>query len=192
MIVKILDDLTNILKSWPGISQKTAQKLTYFLINQDKNHIQHLLQTIQAVTENIKVCQTCFALTFQQQCLICQDKSRQKVLMIVESPLDILKFEQLGTFKGYYHVIGSLTDIDESEAINLNMISLKSRTQEFNEIIIALSPTLKGIVAVNYLKSWLNHRNISQLANGLPIGSNLEYIDELTLKIALEKRLGVK
>lgn len=187
-----LIELTNALNSLPSVSKKNAEKIAYFLVN---NHQigEELIEGIEEANKLIKKCEVCNHLSQSKVCPICSDKSRQKKLVIVETPLDVFKFEEKTDIKPFYHVLGSLINVSKKiEFKDLFLENLQKRASGMNEIIIALSPNLEGIVTANYIAELLKEHKVTQLAQGIPLGAAMEYVDELTLKAALQNRKKVK
>lgn len=188
-----IDRLIIALNSVPGISKKQAEKIAYTFLIKKTEEAYELSDAIQEAIENVNPCIKCNHLTDQEVCHICQDNNRQRTLVIVETSLDILKFEKTNSMKSYYHVLGGLIDVSNNKDVeDLNIHNLKERSKDFSEIIIALSPNLEGIVTANYLKALLKDKKVTQLAQGIPLGAAMEYVDELTLKAALDNRKEVK
>lgn len=194
MIPKSLAKLINAFDKLPGISKKQAERLAYFLIVDEKNVSQDFMWSIEDAKAKIRPCAKCGFFAEEEFCEICSDKSRQKILVIVESSLDVIKFEANGHIKPYYHVLGNLVSVNKkTETLNsLNIANIKERAKEHKEIILALSSSLEGIVTANIIKDILKDFKITQLAQGIPLGAALEYIDDVTLKLALDNRKEMK
>ncbi len=183
-----LIQLTNQFNSLPGISKKVAERIAYYII-QEPEVGSWISEAIADVNSKINRCTLCNNITEQEICDICQDKSRNKTLIVVESPLDVFKFESASPLKAHYHVLGGLINVSKDVEIHdLFIDTIKKRSEDYKEIILALSPTLEGIVTANYIKSMLSDKKVTQLAQGIPLGAAMEYVDELTLKAALENR----
>lgn len=192
---KSLEDLSVALNSIPGITKKQSEKIAFALLTQYKDEGKTLVDTFNKSVKNIKTCKECGNIGDSEKCLICQDieKDRRNILVVVESPLDVFKFEQSGSIKPYYHVLNGLIDVTNRKDIeDLNIKKLPSRAKRFNEVILALSPNIEGIVTANYIKSLLSNSKVTQLAQGIPLGAAMEYVDELTLKTAIKNRKDVK
>jgi len=188
-----LIELANELSSLPGISKKNAEKIAYHLANSEDGVGEDLIESIQNVNRKISRCEVCNHLAEAGVCSICSDKSRTKILVVVETPLDIFKFEEMLDFKPFYHVLGGLINVSKKISFEeLNIDNLKERASKMNEVILALSPNLEGIVTANYIKEILYDQKVTQLAQGIPLGAAMEYVDEITLKAALENRKEVK
>ncbi len=187
--------LTSSLNKLPGVSKKQAEKLAYYIISNNKELSDDLVYSISSAKARIVLCENCGHYTENKVCEICLDKNRQLVLVVVETPLDVFKFEENGSILPYYHVLGGLINI--SKKINfddLNVQTLPERAKKYKEVILALSPNLEGIVTSNYINQLLKGSGIkvTQLAQGLPLGAAMEYVDELTLKAALDNRKDFK
>ena len=194
METKSLQKLIVTINSLPGISKKQAQKIAYYLIDKNEFLLDDLIDSLKLVKKNLRKCVECNNIDETETCSICTSTNREKKLVIVESPLDIVKFEQSKVFKPYYHVLGGLVNISKSVDIDdLNIKNLKTRVKKYKEIIIALSPNLEGIVTANYIKKYLGDKvKVTQLAQGIPLGAAMEYVDEITLKAALDNRKEIK
>lgn len=187
---KILEELINQLHTLPGISKKQAEKIALNIVLNKKIE---LVEAMDNAINNMHKCQECHLICEESICSICQDTSREKILIIVETSMDVFKFEKSLTFKPYYHVLEGLINVSKNiDFANLNITELKSRASKYGEIILALSPSLEGLVTASYLTSLLEGMKVTQLAQGIPLGAAMEYVDELTLKAALENRKEVK
>lgn len=190
---KTLIRLSNELSSLPGISKKQAERLSFYLIKTDIINTENLVESIEAATSRIRKCSICNHITEDEVCDICQDTKRRKVLVIVENSTDVFKFEEAGKLKPHYHVLNGLLNISKNmDMEDLDIDGLHKRASEYKEVILALSPNLEGIVTANYLKDLLMDCKVTQLAQGIPLGAAMEYVDELTLKAAIENRKAVK
>ncbi len=186
-------DLTNELSSLPGISKKQAERLAFHLVKSNKDVSESLSKTIERAISNIKECSICNHITEEDICEICKDETRRNTLVIVENSTDVFKFEDAGNIQPHYHVLNGLINVSRNIEINdLNIDNLVERAKEYKEVILALSPNLEGIVTANYLKELLKDSKVTQLAQGIPLGAAMEYVDELTLKAAIDNRKDVK
>ena len=195
MIPRHLEQLIASINALPGITKKQSERLAYNLLTKYQTEANEFVETYKVVKKIITTCLECGNLASDKLCLICKNLNgdRQNLLIIVESPLDIAKFEATETIKGYYHVLNGLVNIrNESSFENLNVQTLATRAKKFKEIILALSSNMEGIVTANYIKSILGHQKITQLAQGIPLGSAMEYVDQFTLKSALKNRKALK
>ena len=189
-----LQKLINSLNALPGIGKKQAERIAYYLIQNDDLFIEDLQDALKLVQKNIQRCTTCGNISETKECSICTSGDRERKLVIVETSLDVYKFENSQSFKPYYHVLNGLVSVSKKiDADNLNTQNLKERAKNFKEVIIALSPNLEGIVTANYIKQMLGDKvKVTQLAQGIPLGAAMEYVDDITLKAAWDNRKEVK
>lgn len=193
-IPKSIANLIHHFSKLPGIGPKSASRLTYFLLKKPKNDVQQFGQALVTLQENLIYCSICHNYTEIDPCEICQNpKKNPRVICVVEQPLDILAFEKT-SFAGTYHVLhGALAPIEGigPEHLTLESLNKKARQGNIEEIIIATNPNLEGEATAIYIQNMLENIpeiKITRLAFGLPMGSDLEYIDELTLNKAIEGR----
>jgi recombination protein RecR len=199
MFPPILRKISLFLQRLPGIGEKTANRLSFFLLRLPENDLKTFGQNLIDLKQKIKLCQKCFNLSEEDLCPICADKSRnQKTIVVIETVLDLLAFEQGKIYQGVYHVLhGKIDPLNRVTADDLKIRELIDRlkNEEVEEVIIATSPDMEGEATAVYIKEKIEKEvfpqkkiKISRLAYGLPIGANLEYADYLTLKKALEGR----
>jgi len=178
----------------PGVGPKTAQRLTFYLLRQPADEAHALAEAIADVKEKIVYCSTCFNLSASDPCQICADPGRDQTrICVVEEPLDILALEKTGIYKGLYHVLhGSFSPMEGILEENLRIRELVQRVEsgEIEEVILATNATVEGEATANLVKTRLRPTGVrvTRLAQGLPIGSDLEYADDYTLSRALEGR----
>ena len=178
----------------PGIGPKTASRLTFFLLRADPELSLELAGALQELKARTEFCNICFNITEQQPCAVCADASRDGALLcVVEEPLDVMAIEKTGAYGGRYHVLhGAISPIEGVGPENLKIEQLLDRLRqgEVREVIIATNPTLEGEATAMYLQRQISLlvQRISRLARGLPMGGDLEYVDEVTLVRALEGR----
>ena len=191
---KYLEGLIASINSLPGIGKKQAERIAYFIIREDSWVSEELEDSLKLARTNLLNCSICGNISEEETCDICSSKDREKKLVIVESPIDIFKFEQSDAIRPYYHVLNGLVSIQKNiDLSRLNTKNLIERSKKYKEVIIALSPNLEGIVTANYIKELLGDGiKVSQLAQGIPLGAAMEYVDEVTLKAAFENRKEVK
>lgn len=194
MELTLLQKLIDCLKSFPSISKKQAEKLAYLFITKNKKEAEELSLLINSLQNKIHACKECGYLSENTTCYICSDPSRLNILVVVESTLDVLKFEKFQTIKAYYHVLGGLMNISsKNETENLITVAeLKERVGKYREVILALNSNLEGLVTSTFIKELLKDQKVTQLAQGIPLGAALEYVDEITLKAALDNRKEIK
>lgn len=189
----IIENLINELTKLPGIGRKTAQRLAFFLLQMPDESAKAIAEAIKNVKENARFCKTCFNITESETCSICSDKSRdRKKLCIIEEPSNILAIEKTG-YKGLYHVLmGAISPLEGITPDKLRISELIERVRLNNteEIIIATNPNTKGEITAQYLSSVLKPMNVvvTRIAYGLPMGADIEFADEITLKKAIEGR----
>ncbi len=185
---KLIDQLSKL----PGIGRKTAQRLAFFILKSDDSYIRNLSDTINNIKKSILFCDNCGIMSVEHICHICQDTNRvSNIICVVEQPQDIYAFEKTNTFRGEYHVIGGvLSPLDGIGPDDLNLEKLYKRVKSGMEIIIATNPSIEGDTTSLYLAKTLEKygAKVTRLARGLPVGSDLEYMDELTLARAIEGR----
>jgi len=183
------------LSKLPGVGRKTAQRLAFYILKSDNEDIKSLSDAITNIKKNIIFCDCCGIMTENTICEICTDSDREdSVICVVEEPQDIYAFEKTNSFKGRYHVLGGvLSPLDGVGPDDLNLKSLYERVEHGMEIILATNPSVEGDTTSLYLAKMLENlgAKVTRLARGLPVGSDLEYMDELTLVRAMEGRTVV-
>lgn len=190
-----LKKLVNLFSRLPGLGQKTAERLVFYLLEQAPQFNQELGSTIAEINNVIKKCSRCGNWTEQNLCSICRNKERQQhIIAVVAETQDIAALEKAGEFLGVYHVLGNY--LNPIEGVNPEQLHIKKLLERINEqkvqeIILALNPTIEGETTALYLtkilKKYINIK-ITRLARGLPQGSDLEYADEITLANAFKGR----
>ncbi len=191
-IIKLIEELNKI----PGIGKKTAQRISFFLLKQEKDSVMSLARAIIDAREKTIYCSSCNNITDTDPCEICLDKSRSKKICVIEEPFNIYSIERTLLYSGYYHVLhGNLSPISGIGPDELKISNLKSRIVENNieEIILATSPTTEGNATAHYISELLKPLNIkvSRLALGLPIGADIDFVDSVTIAKAIEGRVQV-
>lgn len=196
-----LNSLIDNLSKLPQIGRKTAQRLSMFIIKQPREEVEKLSRSLLDVKDKIKLCSVCCNLTEDDLCKICDSGKRERnVICVVEEPADVFAIEKTNEFRGLYHVLHGR--ISPLEGIGPNDIKLKeliyriddSNGNKVEELILALNPNVEGETTILYMKKLLFPFNIkiTRIARGLPIGSDLEWADSVTLAKALENRVTVK
>lgn len=183
------------LSKLPGIGKKSAQRLVFYLLKLPRAEVIALAQALMNVKEKAIYCSTCFNITDTDPCAICSDPRRDRsVLCVVEEANDVLALEKTGQFQGLYHVLGgALSPLDDIGPDDLRINELLARvTSETKEVILANNPNAEGEATAIYLSRLLKPRGvkISRIARGIPMGTDLEYADEITLTRALEGRMN--
>ena len=190
----LLNQLIQAFKILPGIGEKSTQRMAFHLLEKNREGGRNLAKLINESVENIRNCSECRNLTEDVVCHICLDEKRNKKLIcVVESPTDVLAIENSGSFNGKYFVLmGRLSPIDGVTPQDLGIPKLIERikSSDIDEIIIATSPTIEGDATSFYIKDQLNDNNIliSRIAYGVPMGGELEYVDNTTLGRAIQGR----
>lgn len=185
------------LKKLPGIGQKSAQRIVFFLLRNDKQIALNLANAMIDAREKIRLCSICFNITTADPCEICSDPKRDtKKICVVEEPFNIYSIEKTDLFKGLYHVLhGNLSPIRGIGPEELKIASLENRlkNQGIEEIILATSPTTEGNATAHYLSDRIRpyKKKITRIALGLPVGADLDYVDSITIAKALEGRIEV-
>lgn len=188
-INKLIEELSGL----PGIGAKSAQRLAFFIINMPKERVDRLASTMTEARNNVRYCKECFTLTEQEICPICANTGRDhKTIMVVENTRDLAAYEKTGRYTGTYHVLHGA--ISPMLGIGPNDIKLKELMQrlqaDVNEVIIATNSSLEGETTAMYISKLIKPTGVkvTRIASGVPVGGDLEYIDEVTLLRALEGR----
>ncbi|OGY48438.1 MAG: recombination protein RecR [Candidatus Buchananbacteria bacterium RIFCSPHIGHO2_02_FULL_45_11b] len=189
-----IQDLINQFSALPGLGPKTAQRLVFYLLKQPKENLEKFGLGLQHLKDKIVICRQCHNFSESDPCLICGDKRRNpRVVCVVAKPQDMIALEKINDYQGLYHILGGA--IDPLEGITPAELKIKELTERVQkdgvlEIILALSSDLPGETTILYLTKLLKPLKIkiTRLAQGLPIGSDLEYADEVTLSSALKGR----
>jgi recombination protein RecR len=190
--------LVGELSKLPGIGNRSAQRLAFYILRSSSEDAQDLAEAIREVKEKIRLCEVCFNLTDETRCRICQDSRRDHALICcVEEPSDVIPIERTHEYHGVYHVLGgALSPIDGVDPEDLKIAELLARVsgseQAVREVVLATNPTTTGEATALYIAEELRARApgvaVTRLASGLPVGSDLEYADEVTLGKALSGR----
>lgn len=189
---KIIKLLIEDLSKLPSVGPKTAQRYVFFLLKKSQDDLKSLAKNIYHLKEQVKQCQVCQVYADKEICPICLDDNRKtKSICIVENTQDLLSIEKTKQFSGRYFVLNNLINtIDRigPEKLNLEKLDSLIKKDNIEELIIALNFSIEGETTASYLKKRYDKIKTSRLAKGLPLGSDLEYIDELTLSNALKYR----
>jgi recombination protein RecR len=193
-MIKTLDRLIGELVKLPGIGGKTAQRITFFLLKTNSEFAENLAGAIIAAKRNLHFCSICFNLTENEKCDICNDSKRdQTMLCVVEDPADIIAVERSKQFLGRYHVLGGvLSPLDRigPDELKIKELLLRLNKEVISEVVIATNPTTEGEATAFYLAKLIKPLGIkvTRIARGLPIGSDLDLADEVTVSKAIEGR----
>lgn len=196
MLPKSIQNLIDEFSRLPGIGPKTAARLVFYLLTKPRRDVEELGASVSGLFENLKYCKTCFNIAEEEECMVCVDHRRDKsIVAVVEEPLDVIALEKAYGFPGVYHVLGgAISPIDGIGPEDLRIDQLVSRVQigDLSEIILATNPSLEGEATSAYIKQKISQTGlpvkITRIARGLPMGGDLEYADEITLKRSLEGR----
>ena len=191
---KRISRLIEELSSLPGIGSKSAQRLAFHILNMPLEHVENLSSSILEARKTVKYCRQCFTLTDDELCPICgNDRRDHKTIMVVEDTRDLAAYEKTNKYEGVYHVLHGA--ISPMLGIGPNEIRLKELMQrlqgDVEEVIIATNSSLEGETTAMYISKLIKPTGIkvSRIASGVPVGGDLEYIDEMTLLRALECRI---
>lgn len=189
-ITKLIEELSKL----PGIGAKSAQRLAFHIINMPMEQAERLAGAITDARTNVRYCKECFTLTDQELCPICANKNRDhSLIMVVENTRDLAAYEKTGKFEGVYHVLhGAISPMLGIGPNDIKLKELMKRLQaDIKEVIIATNSSLEGETTAMYISKLIKPTGIkvSRIASGVPVGGDLEYIDEVTLLRALEGRV---
>lgn len=188
-ISKLMEELASL----PGIGSKSAQRLAFHILNMPIEHVEQLSSTILEAREKVRYCQSCYTLTDDALCPICKNANRDhKTIMVVENSRDLAAYEKTNKYEGVYHVLhGAISPMLGIGPGDIKLKELMQRLQEdVDEVIIATNSSLEGETTAMYISKLIKPIGItvSRIASGVPVGGDLEYIDEMTLLRALEGR----
>ena len=191
-ISKLIEEFSAL----PGIGAKTAQRLAFYVINMPQEQVEGLASAIINAKNNVRYCKCCYTLTDDELCPICKDQSRDhKTIMVVENTRDLVAYEKTGKYEGVYHVLQGA--ISPMLGIGPNDIRLKEvmvrLEKDVDEVIIATNSSLEGETTAMYISKLIKPTGIkvTRIASGVPVGGDLEYIDEVTLLRALQGRTEI-
>lgn len=193
MYPKSVRNLIECLKNLPGIGEKSAERLAFSILNFDEEKIDDFANSLIDI-KNIKKCPICGNITDSDFCNICSDENRvDDTIFVVEKAKDIVLFEKMGNYSGKYHVLGGLIsplDGINPEDINLDGLIKRVKERKVKELIIVLKPSIEGETTTQYIRKVLSQYDIkfSKIPIGIPMGTDIEYIDSMTLEMAFEDR----
>lgn len=193
-----IDNLINQLTKLPGIGKKTAQRLSYFILDMEEKKVENLANAIIVAKKDTKFCKVCCNFSSDDLCHICKDDKRDRsTICVMEEPRDVVAMENTQHYKGLYHVLhGVISPTQEKSPDDLKIRELidRLRDDEVKEIIIATNPTVEGETTALYLSKLIIPLGIkvSRIAYGIPVGGDLEFYDNLTISTALENRFEMK
>ena len=190
---RLIEELSRL----PGIGGKTAQRLAFYIINMPEDRAKSLSAAIVDAKQNIKYCKTCYTITDREECPICASKNRNhRLIMVVENPRDLAAYERTGQFQGVYHVLHGVINpamgIGAGD-IRLKELILRLEKEDVEELIIATNSSVEGEATAMYISKLVKPSGIktTRIASGVPVGGDLECIDEVTLLRALEGRITI-
>jgi len=190
----LIADLIEALRCLPGVGPKSAQRMTYHLLERDRDGARRLAAALEAAAEHVGHCASCRTLTEHELCSVCASPSRDRSLLcVVEMPTDVAAIEQSSIFKGLYFVLmGHLSPLDGigPDQIGLDLLSIRLAEGEVGEVILATNSTVEGDATAHYIAELARayEINASRIARGVPMGGELEYIDGGTLSHAMSSR----
>ena len=194
---KTILNLIECFKKYPGIGEKTAERLALASINMDSDIVDLFSKSLKDGKTKIKKCSRCGSLTEEDLCQICTDKSRDtSTLCVVEECKNVILFEKIGSYKGVYHVLGGLISPLEGinpEDIHIDKLIDRIKNENIKEVILAIKPSVEGETTALYIRKMLEGTDvkISKIAHGIPMGADIDYIDPLTLEMAIEDRTTI-
>lgn len=189
-----IKNLIECYKKLPGIGEKTAERLALATLDINQETLDIFSDSIKNIKNRIKRCKKCNNLSEEDLCEICRDNCRDhQTICVVEEPKNVILFEKVGTYKGVYHVLdGLISPLDgiTPDQIKIDLLLERIKNDNIKEIIIAVKPSIEGETTSLYILKLLENKNIivSKIAHGVPLGADMEYIDSLTLEMALEDR----
>lgn len=182
------------LSKLPGIGEKTAERLAMYILRSSKSDAEQLARSIGELKDKVRLCSVCFSLSEEEACNICKDTSRDsKLICVVEQPADMVSIERSGSYHGLYHVLqGALSPLDGigPDAIRIRELIARIKNGVVQEIILATGTHVEGEATASYLLGLLDKFSVkvTRIASGVPIGGDLKYIDQVTLKRAMDTR----
>ncbi len=178
----------------PGIGEKTAERLALHLLRAPRQEAEQLAQSILDIKDKVKFCSRCFALSDDELCHLCSDPARDpSLLCVVEQPADMVAIEKSGAFHGMYHILsGALSPMNGigPENIRIRELIARIQTDQVKEVVLATSTNVEGEATASYIAQLLevHHIQVTRIASGVPMGGDLKYVDQVTLKKAMDTR----
>ena len=192
-----INNLIECYKKLPGIGEKSAERMALYTLEMDQEIIDLFVQSLADAKTKIKRCKICNNFSQEDICPICRNEDRNhQVICVVEEPKNVIQFEKIGSYKGLYHVLdGLISPLENINPEDLNITSLIKRIDEekIKEVIIAVKPSIEGETTALYISKMLEDKDviISKIAHGVPLGADMDYVDALTLELALEERKNI-
>lgn len=189
-----INKLIEELASLPGIGEKSAQRLAFYIINMPKDRVDRMAKTLVEARDNVRYCEECYTLTDREKCPVCENPHRNhRIIMVVENPRDLAAYEKTGKYEGVYHVLhGCISPMLGIGPGDIRLKELMVRLEgDIEEVIIATNSSLEGETTAMYISKLVKPTGIkvTRIASGVPVGGDLENIDEVTLLRALEGRV---
>ena len=195
MTIRAVDELVKEFKKMPGVGLKTAQRLSFYVLRISHQEADKLAKAIMEVKEKVTYCSVCSNITETDPCEICTNPKRDsQTICVVEEPKDILAIEKTGEYRGMYHVLmGAISPLDGvgPESLKIDSLLKRVKSSAVKEVILATNPNAEGEATATYLSRLLKPLGVKvyRIARGLPVGSELEYADEVTITKALEGKM---
>ena len=194
---KTILNLIECFKKFPGIGEKTAERMALSTLSMEEDALNLFSKSLKEVKSKIKKCEKCGSLTENNIWEICKDENRNHaVVCVVEECKNVILFEKIGSFKGVYHVLGGLISPLEGinpDDIHINELINRIKNEKIKEVILAIKPSIEGETTALYIRKMLENIDVvvSKIAHGIPMGADIDYIDPLTLEMAIEDRRQV-
>lgn len=192
LVPKSFEQLVNVFQMLPGVGEKTAERYAYALENKDEDELINFTDAILNFKRNIRHCSICNCLSDEDMCPVCQDSSRDSTtICIVGDSKTAFSIDKTNRYNGKYYILnGLISPVDGINPENLNLEGLMINVNKYNEIIIALNPSIEGEITSMYIQKKLENKNVkvSRLSYGIPMGSEIEYLDPIMISKALEDR----
>ena len=191
---KTLRDLIECFKKLPSVGEKSAERMALATLNIDQDQLDLFAESLKKIKKNLKRCSKCNNFSEEDECDICKDKNRDlSILCVVEEPKNVILFERVGTFSGRYHILdGLISPLDgvKPENLKIDLLIDRVKKEKIKEIVIALKPSIEGETTALYICKLFEGKDvtISKIAHGVPMGAEMDYLDSLTLEMALEDR----
>ena len=191
---KTIINIIECFKKFPGIGEKTAERMALATLNMEEDALELFSKSLKNVKTKIKKCEKCGSLTENELCDICEDDKRNhETICVVEECKNVILFEKIGSYRGVYHVLEGLISPLEGinpEDIHIDKLIKRIKEEKIKEVILALKPSIEGETTALYISKMLEKEKVkvSKIAHGIPMGAEIEYIDPLTLEMAMEDR----
>lgn len=191
---KTIINIIECFKKFPGIGEKTAERMALATLDMEEDALELFSKSLKNVKTKIKKCEKCGSLTENELCEICEDDRRNhETICVVEECKNVILFEKIGSYRGVYHVLeGLISPLDgvNPEDIHIDKLIKRIKEEKIKEVILALKPSIEGETTALYISKMLEKEpvKVSKIAHGIPMGAEIEYIDPLTLEMAMEDR----